>query len=300
MARDLRGESTATLTAGSPSDPAPGASRSGPSLIPLMPQEAETAQQVLEKVLGLVREHPEGLSVFQLRRAYARTYNRPLNPLGYTTLKELLQRMPDGVCLRGLGVQARVYPYSAVEASQGGLHPSTWMDTGPHSIGLSLGSTETETSDSRGTGSPEAGNRADEGIPAREPGPGSPSSFPPLLPHLPDPRSGLPLPSPWSGPALRLGGCPASPGPAYSRAGGWAPSVRRAPPTPAAFGQCPGPSAPTPWGLLARPGAPAGLQGGLGGARLAYFAPWGLYHRRPPAGYLLPQPEEDQKPCSLL
>ncbi|XP_067878085.1 uncharacterized protein [Heterodontus francisci] len=224
------------------------------------PQEPETPQQVRENLARLVQQHPEGLSVFELQRAYSKIYQRPLIPPAYSSIKELLHHIPECVSLEGLGVQTRVYPCSAAQASPGVLQQRTMKDTEQGAIGISLRTAEKEQAagtgasacrrtDTAGTETVATENRV------MEPGVAGPAALGRALASLPStpsgprrppapahPCSGLSLaPTPQLGPALPLPSYPEAqwPGPrpafnpraqaaAFPQASGsWVPGIRR-------------------------------------------------------------------------
>ncbi|XP_072106258.1 uncharacterized protein [Mobula birostris] len=70
----------------------------------------EVTEGIPERVSLLLARHPEGLSTFQLRQAYRETYQRGLSVEGHPSLSALLAAMGSAVSIRGLGVQARLFP----------------------------------------------------------------------------------------------------------------------------------------------------------------------------------------------
>ncbi|XP_062891402.1 uncharacterized protein LOC134339054 isoform X1 [Mobula hypostoma] len=73
----------------------------------------EVTESIPERVSLLLARYPEGLSTFQLRQAYRETYQRGLAVEGHPSLSTLLAAMGSTVSIRGLGVQARLFPRGA-------------------------------------------------------------------------------------------------------------------------------------------------------------------------------------------
>ncbi|XP_059813585.1 uncharacterized protein LOC132385493 [Hypanus sabinus] len=102
--------------------PGPSLTESHPSALrphaapdPSPPQPAPSTQvteSLLERVSLLLAQHPAGLSTFQLRQAYREAYQRGLAVEGHPSLSALLGAMGSAVSVRGLGVQARLFPRS--------------------------------------------------------------------------------------------------------------------------------------------------------------------------------------------
>ncbi|XP_078063649.1 uncharacterized protein LOC144489665 [Mustelus asterias] len=327
--RNQPGSCVRNFPVASPStnDPAALTSPSGRGGFGSSVRGSESPQQVHDNVQRLVQQHSEGLSVFQLQRAYARVHRHPLTPLDHATIKDLLQGMSGSVCLRGLGVQTRIFPCSTVGASQGREQSS--FGPPPHpplSEGLSPGGA---TSEGRGgTASPGSGSldhgRLDTGSAAQEPGPAASQSLEGSLsprPLTPRPLMSHPLvrlagrrvpgyplyfasPSlrtslPWASPQKSILGLhPGQPWPGPGTPG-WPPGQ--------AFGAssglpAPGAGRPTA-GIAAYPSTLPWALPGLAhnqGVNPAYFSPRWHPPRRPPAGSPYLYPEAQQLACGLL
>uniref|UniRef100_UPI00398EE8AA uncharacterized protein isoform X1 n=1 Tax=Pristiophorus japonicus TaxID=55135 RepID=UPI00398EE8AA len=84
------------------------------------PTAAEDPWQLRETIVQILERHADGISIFELKWLFMTTTHRPLVPLGHRSVKELLQGMADRVSLEGLGVQTRVFGYSATAAARRG------------------------------------------------------------------------------------------------------------------------------------------------------------------------------------
>ncbi|XP_056399498.1 uncharacterized protein LOC130294091 isoform X2 [Hyla sarda] len=68
---------------------------------------------IKENIQGLLTEHANGLSIFQLQKIYLFKYRQPLKFRGSATLKQLLMELKDVVKTEGVGVQMLVFPAPA-------------------------------------------------------------------------------------------------------------------------------------------------------------------------------------------
>ncbi|XP_063798826.1 uncharacterized protein LOC134966191 isoform X2 [Pseudophryne corroboree] len=68
---------------------------------------------VRENIGALLKQHANGMSIFQLQKVYLFKFRQPLAPKGLPSIKQLLLGMNDVVKMQGVGVQMYVYPVPA-------------------------------------------------------------------------------------------------------------------------------------------------------------------------------------------
>ncbi|XP_006005706.1 proline-rich protein 36-like [Latimeria chalumnae] len=77
---------------------------------PDMPAHPLTFLQLKENIACLLCEHPEGMSFFRLRHAYAHKFQHRLPLNGFSSVQELLAHLQDVATMEGIGVQTLVLP----------------------------------------------------------------------------------------------------------------------------------------------------------------------------------------------
>ncbi|XP_043937260.1 uncharacterized protein LOC122809657 isoform X2 [Protopterus annectens] len=72
--------------------------------------KVSTSSDLKQNITYIVEQHPEGLSLFKVRNAYASHFKHHIPLDGYSSISHLLSDMSDIVSLKGIGAQTMVYP----------------------------------------------------------------------------------------------------------------------------------------------------------------------------------------------
>ncbi|XP_075694984.1 uncharacterized protein LOC142661472 [Rhinoderma darwinii] len=73
----------------------------------------QSSSIIKENIQTLLKQHANGLSIFQLQKIYLFSFRHPLKFKGSTTVKQLLQELKDVAKIEGVGVQMLVFPVPA-------------------------------------------------------------------------------------------------------------------------------------------------------------------------------------------